>query len=81
MKEKEQESTTKSVQAEIEKLKHQLNSRKKIKEVPRSVEQAREKLVGCLRVNDRRPLDCWKEVESFKAEVRRLEGEFVEGVL
>ena len=80
-KDTDKESTTKSVQAEIEKLKHQLDSRKKIKEVPRSVEQAREKLVGCLRVNDRRPLDCWKEVEGFKAEVRRLEGEFVEGVL
>jgi MICOS complex subunit MIC19 len=45
------------------------------------VEKARGELVGCLRLNDRRPLDCWREVEAFKREVGRLEEKFVGGVL
>jgi len=39
--------------------------------------KTREELVNCLRVNDRRPLDCWGEVERFKEVVRRREGGFV----
>ena len=43
----------------------------------KEVEMAKEKVVQCLRVNDRRPLDCWREVEGFKREVGRLERGFL----
>lgn len=42
------------------------------------VERAKDQVVACLRKNDRRPLDCWQEVETFKAEVVRLERSFVD---
>lgn len=73
--------TSKKVQEEIERLKKELGQRKVLKELPKSLESAREDVIGCLRVNDRRPLDCWKEVEVFKREVRKLEEEFVGKVL
>ena len=43
-----------------------------------AVEKAKEEMVGCLRMNDRRPLDCWEQVETFKREVTKLEQKFVE---
>jgi MICOS complex subunit MIC19 len=73
--------TSKKVQEEIQRLKKELGQRKVMKELPKSLEAAREDVIGCLRVNDRRPLDCWKEVEIFKREVRRLEDDFVGRVL
>ena len=73
--------STQKVQAEIAKLKQQLGQRKHVNEVPEEVEKARESVIGCLRVKDRRPLDCWKEVETFKREVRRMEDKFVGDVL
>ena len=66
-----------SVKKEIMDLRQKLESRKKVESVPKSVEQAKEKVVQCLRTNDRRPLDCWKEVEEFKREVGMLEARFV----
>ncbi|KAK0278000.1 hypothetical protein LTR35_000575 [Friedmanniomyces endolithicus] len=66
-----------SVKKEIMDLRQKLESRKKVESVPKAVEQAKEKVVQCLRTNDRRPLDCWKEVEEFKREVRMLEARFV----
>ncbi|ETN40459.1 uncharacterized protein HMPREF1541_04736 [Cyphellophora europaea CBS 101466] len=75
------EASSKKVQEEIERLKRELGQRKVLKELPKEVEAARSELTSCLRVNDRRPLDCWKEVEVFKREVRRLEEEFVSKVL
>lgn len=65
----------------IEKLQKDLDSRKKVKELPQDVEKARGELVGCLRKNDRRPLDCWKEVEAFRGAVDTMERGFVESVL
>ena len=47
-------------------------------EVDKDVAKAKEDVTKCLRLNDRRPLDCWKEVEKFKAEVGRLEKKFVD---
>jgi MICOS complex subunit MIC19 len=47
----------------------------------RDVENARDEIVKCLRENDRRPLDCWREVERFREEVRRLEEKWVEKVV
>ena len=46
-----------------------------------SVNKAREDVIKCLKGNDRRPLDCWREVETFKEEVRRLEEKWVEKVV
>ena len=75
------ERTSQSVAGEIERLKKELGQRKVLKDLPKELESARQDVIGCLRVNDRRPLDCWKEVEVFKREVRRLEEEFVGKVL
>jgi len=41
----------------------------------------KKEVVKCLRDHDRRPLDCYREVESFKEEVRRLEGAWVEKII
>jgi hypothetical protein len=41
----------------------------------------RQDVISCLRINDRKPLDCWKEVEIFKREVRKLEENYVSSVL
>ena len=59
-------------------MKKKLEARKKLEQVDPTVEKAKEDVVTCLRTNDRRPLDCWKEVETFRREVGRLEREFVE---
>ncbi|KAL2417592.1 hypothetical protein ABEF95_011985 [Exophiala dermatitidis] len=73
--------SSQKVQQEIEKLKQTLGERKVLKELPKEVESARQDVVNCLRINDRRPLDCWKEVEIFKREVRKMEENYVESVL
>lgn len=68
-----------SVQKEIEELKKRLGQRRLKDEVinDRGVEKAKDEVVRCLTVNDRRPLDCWQEVEIFKKEVARLEKGFL----
>ncbi|KAF9879568.1 duf1690 domain-containing protein [Colletotrichum karsti] len=70
-----------SVSKEVEALRAKLADRKKIRELPEGVEAARGAVVRCLRDNDRRPLDCWREVEAFKEEVKRLEKGWVEKVI
>jgi MICOS complex subunit MIC19 len=70
-----------AVSKEVEALKAKLDSRKKLREIPASVETARSEVVKCLQFNDRRPLDCWKEVENFKEEVKRLEKGWVDKVI
>lgn len=72
-----------SVQREIGTLKKKLQQRQLKEDVvnDKGVNKAREEVVQCLRVNDRRPLDCWKEVEAFRREVGRLEGAFLGKVL
>lgn len=77
-KERKAELSHSSVSQEIAELKKKLESRKKMEQPDPDVEKAKEELVQCLRMNDRRPLDCWKEREAFKREVGRLEREFVE---
>ncbi|KAH9845817.1 MICOS complex subunit mic19-like [Teratosphaeria destructans] len=69
-----------SVHMEIMELRQKLEARKKADKSSPEVEKAKESLVQCLRVNDRRPLDCWREVEQFKREVGKLERAFVERV-
>ena len=39
--------------------------------------KAREELIQCLQLHDRRSLDCWWEVKQFKEKVARLERDFV----
>lgn len=63
---------------EIEELRRKLEERRTIRPLPESVEGARSKVIKCLRDNDRRPLDCWQEVEDFKTEVRKLEMAWVD---
>lgn len=67
--------------SEIQELRSKLDGRRKLMELPEGVEKARNEVVSCLRLNDRRPLDCWKEVEGFKKEVARLEEAFVDRIV
>jgi altered-inheritance-of-mitochondria protein 13 len=67
-----------SVTKEIEQLRTRLEQRKKLEQVDAELTKAKEDVVTCLRMHDRRPLDCWKEVETFKKEVQRLENQFIE---
>jgi altered-inheritance-of-mitochondria protein 13 len=69
------------VSKEVEALQARLDGRKKVRGLPDSVEAARSDVVRCLRENDRRPLDCWREVEAFSQEVRKLEKGWVEKVV
>ena len=71
------------MQEEIDKLKGKLKERQLKEDImkDREVNEAKEGVVACLRLNDRRPLDCWKEVEAFRREVGRLEGAFLGKVL
>ncbi|PWY83507.1 DUF1690-domain-containing protein [Aspergillus heteromorphus CBS 117.55] len=75
------ELSRESVNSEIEELRAKLDGRKKLMELDPGLEKARMDVVGCLRLNDRRPLDCWKEVEDFKREVARLEEGFVDRIV
>ncbi|KAK0121664.1 hypothetical protein ONS95_009951 [Cadophora gregata] len=70
-----------AVQNDVEGLKKKLEQRRKLADVDDGVEKAKSEVVKCLRANDRRPLDCWKEVETFRQEVRRLEGVWVEKIV
>ncbi|KAJ9618014.1 uncharacterized protein PV06_09254 [Exophiala oligosperma] len=80
--EKERKAQTSAkVQQEIEKLKQTLSQRKILKDLPGEVESARQDVISCLRINDRKPLDCWKEVEIFKRAVRKMEESYVSSVL
>ncbi|EOA91051.1 hypothetical protein ACJQWK_11363 [Exserohilum turcicum] len=76
-KQRQKDMSRDSVTKEIEHLKAKLEQRKKLEQADADVTKAKEAVVACLRTHDRRPLDCWKEVETFKHEVGRLEKEFV----
>lgn len=77
----ENDVSRQKVNKEVEALRAKLEERRKVRELPESMETARSEVVRCLRENDRRPLDCWKEVEAFKEEVRRLERGWVDKVV
>ncbi|KAL4890733.1 hypothetical protein BDV59DRAFT_184070 [Aspergillus ambiguus] len=70
-----------TVNADIEELRAKLEGRKKLADLDEGVARAKADVVGCLRLNDRRPLDCWKEVEGFKREVAKLEEAFVDRIV
>lgn len=80
-KQRQKDMSRDSVTKEIERLKAKLEQRKKLEQADADVTKAKEAVVACLRTHDRRPLDCWKEVETFKHEVGRLEKEFVHKTL
>lgn len=73
--------TRHEVSKAIENLRAKLEDRRKVRPLPESVERARNEVTRCLRENDRRPLDCWREVEAFKEEVRKLEKGWVDKVI
>jgi len=74
-------ASSKKVQEEIAKLQKALGERKVLKDLPKDVAVARDEVVTCLRLHDRDALNCWKEVEIFKREVRKMEEQFVGKVL
>lgn len=76
-----EQHTSHTVSKEIEALRAKLQERRQVRELPEGVEAARSEVVRCLRENDRRPLDCWKEVENFKEQVRRVEKGWVDKVI
>lgn len=51
-----------------------LNERK---DIQKSVEESQKALVACFNTNADKPLDCYKEVETFKSRVAGLEKDFV----
>ena len=70
-----------SVKNDVQELRKKLEQRRKLADVDEGVEKAKSEVVRCLTDNDRRPLNCWKEVERFREEVRRLEGVWVEKIV
>ncbi|KAJ9210910.1 hypothetical protein DTO166G4_7496 [Paecilomyces variotii] len=77
----DRDASRETVLKEIEQLKSKLEGRKRLAALDDNVDRARSGVVGCLKLNDRRPLDCWKEVEQFKKEVQKLEEAFVEKII
>ncbi|KAG6286658.1 hypothetical protein E4U09_006636 [Claviceps aff. purpurea] len=73
-------TTSFSLGSEVDELRQKLEQRKTIREMPAELDSARSDVIRCLREHDRRPLDCWQEVESFKAGVRELERRWVDKV-
>ncbi|KAG5939571.1 hypothetical protein E4U59_003041 [Claviceps monticola] len=73
-------TTSFSLGSEVDELRQKLEQRKAIGEMPAELDRARSDVIRCLREHDRRPLDCWQEVESFKAGVRELERRWVDKV-
>lgn len=69
-----------TVSKQVGDLRKKLEERKQVRALPDEVESARSEVVKCLTQNDRRPLDCWQEVENFKAEVKKLESKWVDKV-
>lgn len=70
-----------AIQKELQELRKKLDARPKVKKEDAEVEKAKSAVVECLRKNDKKPLDCWKEVETFKAEVARLERSYVASIV
>ncbi|KAL7800040.1 hypothetical protein V8C37DRAFT_363850 [Trichoderma ceciliae] len=62
---------------EVGELRSKLEQRRKVQDLPEGVEAARNNVIRCLRENDRRPLVCYDEVEAFKAEVKKMEKDWI----
>jgi len=74
----ESKISSRQVSKEVEELRKRLEARKQVRDLPAEVETARGEVVRCLREHDRRPLDCWEEVDRFKREVKKLEQGWVD---
>ncbi|RKF60377.1 MICOS complex subunit mic19 [Erysiphe neolycopersici] len=70
-----------AVQGDIRELKTKLEKNKRVRELDENVDKAKSEVVKCLQENDRRPLDCWAQVEKFKKEVARLEDSWIQKVI
>ncbi|KAJ5110182.1 hypothetical protein N7532_002827 [Penicillium argentinense] len=75
------EISRETVNTEIEALRARLDGRRKLADLDEGVAKAQSNVIGCLRLNDRRPLDCWQEVDAFKKEVARMEAAFVDRIV
>lgn len=69
------------MQNDVSELRKKLEQRKRLADVDEGVDKAKSDVIRCLRDNDRKPLDCYREVEKFREEVRRLESIWVEKVI
>lgn len=69
-----------TVNKQVDEFRRKLEERKQVRPLPEGVETARSEVVKCLLEHDRRPLDCYQEVEKFKSEVKKLEKEWVNKV-
>ncbi|VUC30362.1 unnamed protein product [Clonostachys rosea] len=69
------------VSKQVEQFRRKLEERKQVRTLPESVEGARNEVIKCLTDNDRRPLNCYEEVEKFKVEVKKLEQQWVNKVV
>ncbi|CAG7943240.1 unnamed protein product [Penicillium salamii] len=70
-----------AVAVEIDQLRSKLDGRRKLTELDGEVAKARADVTSCLQLNDRRPLNCWEEVDAFKREVARMEAAFVDRIV
>jgi len=70
-----------TVSHSISRLSDKLYTQSKTSSGEESLKIAESTVIHCLRLNDRRPLDCWKEVQEFKREVARLEENFVNKIV
>ncbi|KAG5361190.1 hypothetical protein CJU90_2565 [Yarrowia sp. C11] len=58
--------------AKFEALKNKFETSTYVTELDKETDSVRETLVKCLQDNKGRPLDCYEEVEQFKAKLRTL---------
>ncbi|KAF8425255.1 putative altered inheritance of mitochondria protein 13, mitochondrial [Tirmania nivea] len=73
-----------SLAQKVAEIKHRLENipgGRGIAEEDDEVKRARGEVVNCLKERDRRPLDCWAEVQAFRDVARRREKGFVVGVI
>lgn len=70
-----------AVAHELDELRSRLDGRRKLVELDEGVAKAQSDVIGCLRLHDRRPLDCWQEVDAFKREVAKMEAGFVDRIV
>lgn len=62
------------IKQKLDEIKKKLESRPKRGQLDDETLQARNKVVECLKSNEGKPLNCWEEVETFKARVKAVEG-------
>ncbi|POS85387.1 hypothetical protein EPUL_003491 [Erysiphe pulchra] len=70
-----------AVQGDIRELQTKIEKSKRVRELDENVDKAKSEVVKCFKENDRRPLDCWAQVEKFKEEVAKLEDSWIQKVV